>query len=455
MRAPPREATLVRPVGRRLLVVLALLFVAAATASAASARVDADPLVSQEWWLARIGADQATPPGPGIPIAIVDSGVDATQPEFAGRPNTTYLNRQTTFGTEEFHGTFVASVAAAPDNGAGIVGVYPQAALEIFDGSPDPRGIDTPTIVAGILAVAQHCPAVINLSFGSTEQVPALLQAVATAQHNGCLVVAATGNNGQDGSPPTFPASWPHVLGVGATDENDAVTSFSTVGPLVDVVAPGMDILGAVPLWRSQTGYLSGNGTSYAAPLASAAAAWVWTLRPTLSATQLSQLLRSSARDLGTPGVDSTSGWGMVNIPAALSAPTPPNDPEEPNEDVYEVKPGALFADGQPALTTRTKPSNRIAASLDTNDDPRDLYRIWVPAHHVVRVSAASGGTAAARIWGPKTVSTNEGIAARRRDLRGTTMSGGKTGSAAYVEVLLTGMSPRSQYVLSVRAARR
>lgn len=441
--------------GRRLLAVLALVLVAAATASAASARADADPLVPQEWWLSHIGADRATPPGPGVPLAIVDSGVDATHPEFAGRPNTTYLDQQTTFGREEYHGTFVASVAAAPENGIGIVGVYPQAALQIFDGSPDASGISTSTTVAGILAIAQHCPAVINLSFGSTEQDPTLLQAIATAQHKGCLVVAATGNNAQDGSPPTFPASWPHVLGVGATDENDAVTSFSTIGPLVDVVAPGMDLVGAVPSWRSQTGYVQGNGTSYAAPLVSAAAAWVWTMRPTLTATQLSQLLRSSARDIGAPGVDNASGWGIVDIPGALTAPAPPVDPQEPNEDVNEVKPGALFPDGQPALTTPARPSNRIAASLDSSDDPRDLYRIWVPAHRVVRVSVSSGGAAAARIWGPRTVSTSEGIAARRRDLRGTTMAGGKKGSAAYVEVLLTGASPRASYVLAVRAARR
>jgi subtilisin family serine protease len=442
-------------VGRRVLVVVALVLAAAATASGASARVDADPLVPQEWWLSRIGADQVAPPGPGVPLAIVDSGVDATHPEFAGRPNTTYLDQQTTFGREEYHGTFVASVAAAPENGTGIVGVYPQAALEIFDGSPDPIGISTSIINAGIRAVAQHCPAVINLSFGSTEQDPSLLEAIATAQHNGCLVVAATGNNAQDGSPPTFPASWPHVLGVGATDENDAVTSFSTVGPLVDVVAPGMDIVGAVPAWRSQTGYVQGNGTSYSAPLVSAAAAWVWTARPTLSATQLSELLRTSARDIGPAGVDGASGWGIVNIPAALTAPTPAVDPQEPNEDVDEIKPGALFRDGQPPLTTQARPTNRIAASLDANDDPRDLYRIWVPARRVVHVSVSSGGTAAARIWGPKTISTAEGIVARRRDLRGPAIAGGKKGSAAYVEVLLTGASAQSRYVLTVRAARR
>ena len=74
---------------------------------------------AQEWWLADVGADRATAPGPGVPITIVDSGTDPTHPEFAGRPNTTFLNDQTVSGTDEFHGTVVASVAAAPANGVG------------------------------------------------------------------------------------------------------------------------------------------------------------------------------------------------------------------------------------------------------------------------------------------------------------------------------------------------
>src|SRR4051812_38341505 len=125
-------------VGRRLVVVLVLALIGAASAQA---RVDADPLYPQEWWLSHVGADRATPPGPGVPIAIVDSGVDPTHEEFANRPNTSFLNDQTTFGREEFHGTVVASVAAAPDNAVGLDCVYPAAALEIWDGSPTPQGI--------------------------------------------------------------------------------------------------------------------------------------------------------------------------------------------------------------------------------------------------------------------------------------------------------------------------
>ena len=423
-------------------------------ATAATRLSAADPLQPQEWWLSHIGADRATPPGPGVPITIVDSGVDPTHPEFAGRPNTTYFNDQTVFAREEYHGTIVASVAAAPENGAGIVGVYPQAALQVQDASPTGR-ITDPAAITGILAAAAHCPGVINLSFGSSSQDPRLEDAILTAVRNGCLVVAAAGNDGLSGSPEKFPAAWPHVLTVGATDENDQPVSFSSSGQDVDLAAPGVDITGAVPLTRNPSGYESAGGTSFAAPIVAAAAAWVWTVRPTLSSSQLADVLRHSARDVGAPGFDPASGWGIVDIPGALAAPIPASDPGEPNDDVEQVQPGRLFETGQPPLTTPARPSIRVSASIDVAEDPRDLYRIWVPANKVVRVSVASDGRAAARIWGPQTTSVSEGITARRRDLRGQSIRAAKKGFTAYVEVLLTGRSPSASYVLDVKAAKR
>jgi len=442
-------------VGRLLAVALLVLSFAGA-AAAAQVRGATDPLEGQEWWLAAVGADRATPPGPGVPITIVDSGVDPTHPEFAGRPNTTYFNGQTVFGREEYHGTIVASVAAAPENGVGIVGVYPNAVLQVHDASADPRGITDQSAITGILAAADHCPDVINLSFGSVSPDAELEDAILTAVHNGCLVVVAAGNSGESGSPTTFPAAWPHVFTVAATDRNDQVTSFSTTGQSVDIAAPGVDIIGAVPISRNASGYQDGlAGTSFSAPIVSAAAAWVWTLRPTLSAAQIAELLRESARDIMSPGFDPSSGWGIVDIPAALTAPTPQRDPSEPNDNVDQVKPGRLFETGQAPLTTPAKPSIRVAGSIDVTEDPRDLYRIWVPANKVVRAAVSADGRAAARIWGPQTISVNEGIGARRRDLRGTSVQAGKKGFTAYVEVLLTGRASNADYVLSVTAARR
>ena len=443
---------------RRLLIAIVAALCVCGPAGAATGRTSGDPLQGQEWWLTDIGADQVAPPGPGVPITIVDSGVDPTHPEFAGRANTFFLNDQTVDGRDEYHGTFVASVAAAPANGVGIVGVYPQAVIQSWDASPVP-GLSDISAAQGIATGAQHCPGVINISFGSAEPDPLLEDAILGAVHNGCLVVAAAGNSGQQGNPPTFPADYPHVLTVAATDESDAVAPFSSMSASIDLAAPGVDIVGAVPLSHDPSGYQPQpglSGTSFSAPMVSAAAAWVWTVRPTLDASQIFELLRRTARDIGPPGFDTGSGFGILNVPAALTAPPPQRDPGEPNDNIDEIFPGGFFAAGEAPLTTAAKPSVRIAARLDSSEDPRDVYRIWVPAHRVVRVQIVAGaGDAAARIWGPKTVDVNEGIAARRRDLRGPQIQGTSKGFSAYVEVLPTGRSTSASYVLAVTASKR
>ena len=83
------------------------------------------------------------------------------------------------------------------------------------------------------------------------------------------------------------------------------------------------------------------------------------------------------------------------------------------------------------------------------------IYRIWVPAHRTVRVAVSAYGNAAARIWGPRTESIHEGLAARRRDSKGASIRAGGDGFRAYVEVLLTGRRGRTGYTLRVTAARR
>jgi subtilisin family serine protease len=440
---------------RRLLAVAVAALALCGAAAAAGVRVTTDPLEPQEWWLGAVGVNLAQVPGPGVPISIVDSGVDPSQPEFANRPDSTFFNAQTVLGPAEFHGTMVASIAAAPENGVGMAGVYPNADLQVFDASPDPHGITDPTAIAGILTAAQHCPGVINLSFGGSVDDLQLHDAILQAYDAGCLVVAAAGNDGLQGSPTTYPADWPHVFTVAASDRNNAIAPFSTSSPANDITAPGVGIIGAVPLSHDPSGYVTGDGTSFAAPIVSAAAAWIWTLRPTLTVGQLAGVLRESATDIGPPSFDNASGFGLLNVPAALVAPAPPVDPDEPNDDIEQVKPLQLFHLGQPALTSKATPSSRIAATLDRAEDPRDIYRIWVPAHETVRVKVTSGGrVAAARIWGPKTLSVNEGIVARRRDLRGPSITAGATGFAAYAEVLLTGSSANASYVLSVTASR-
>jgi len=360
---------------RRPLLILALtVLCAGAVASIAAAD---DPLQAKEWFLAAVGADPGAAPGPGVPLTLVDSGVDATQPDFAGRPNTSYLNAQTVTGTGEFHGTEVASVAAAPANGTGIVGIYPQANLDLWDATPTAGQIDPAVVAAGIAAAP--CPGVINLSFGSIAQDPVVGGAIVAAQRRGCLVVAAAGNLAANGNPTVYPAADLHVLAVAASDQGGAPATFSSTGPWVDLFAPGIGIEVDTTLDHDPSGNVMDGGTSFSAAIVAAAAAWVWTERPRLSAAQVFALIKGTTQN------------GVLNIPAALAAPTPPNDPREPNDTVAE-------AAAQPPLTTSARPSNRIAATLTAVKDPRDFYRIWRRPRHRVRLSVT--GPVVARVVG-------------------------------------------------------
>jgi hypothetical protein len=405
-----------------------------------------DPLSAQQWWVPAIRANSAVPPPAGVTVTDVDTGLDFSHPEFAARPNTLALNAQTTTGDEdESHGTAVASVIAAPENGVGIVGIYPQAALQAFDASPDEL-LDHSSIINGVLAAASRHAGVINLSVGGTSRDFVFREAIAAAFAKGSLVVASAGNSGANG-PAVYPASYPHVLTVAATTEGDAPAPFSSSSNAVDIAAPGEHIPVAVPLWTSPSGYVRADGTSFAAPLVSGAAAWVWTARPKLDATQLFELMRRSARDVWRPGWDKDTGFGVLDIANALGFPAPTVDPQEPNDDVYLVKPNGLFRDGTAFILGSGRRSTSFRARLDATEDPEDVFRVALPPHSRLRVQVSASARTSLELWGPKTQTVHEKGAAKRRDLlaaRGpsrtphatATNAGGKT-RIAYVNAYL------------------
>jgi Subtilase family len=404
-----------------------------------------DPYVDREWWLSAIGVEGLTPPGPGRAVTIVDSGIDTNHAEFNGRPDITILNRQSTFARDEDHGTEVSSVIGAPANGVGIVGVYPQSVLRIWDASPF-RMITNADAIGGLRAAAAAGPSVINLSWGSTDRDALLEQAIFAAIRGGSLVVAASGNDRTSGDPPIYPASLPHVLTVGATDQQGNLASFSSASPGLDVTAPGVDIPVADP--DSPTGYSLADGTSFSAPIAAGAAAWVWTARPDLDAGQLFEVLRLSARDLGAPGWDADYGFGLLNVPAALAAAAPTRDPGEPNDDVRFVKAGGVFPTAAPLVPAAA----RLAGHLDGYEDPRDVFRLRIPARRRVRVTVTptEGGPITTEIWNASAASVVG--SSRNRVVRGAgvvSTRGGKRGFTGYLSV---GVAPgrRVGYTIAV-----
>jgi hypothetical protein len=426
-----------------------------------------DPLVPTEWWIPHIGADRWKPPGPGVPLTVIDSGLDVRHEEFRGRPNTIALNKQLFLEDEsELHGTAVASVAAAPVNGRGLVGVYPRALLRSWDVSP----LGIPTIgdeLKALAAVTVRGRGVVNISFGGATYFISEQHAILTAFAGGSLVVAAAGNYREILSPLEYPANFAHVLTVGATDQNDEATVFSSATPKLDLAAPGLEIPVAAPLSLVPEGYLVLSGTSFSTPLVAGAAAAVWTRRPKLDKTQLFDVMRLSARDVGDPGRDPDTGFGILDIPAALRRPARAVDPQEPNEDIYLVKPDGISRDGHLPLTSPTRRQAGVRARLDATEDPVDVYRVWLPGRGRLVASVKGTDDVTVDVWGPKTRTVFAGGQARRRHLLdtttvlagstgGLTLRGSLSGRYVYVSIYLAEKELLSgSYTLTLESARR
>jgi hypothetical protein len=414
------------------------------------------PADESEWWRTAIGADAAPAAGPGKPVTIVDSGLDITHREFASRPNTMLLNDQTTSIEDDDHGTEVASVIAAA--GVGMTGVYPQALLRSYDASPF-GFITAGDAVRGIVAAARGGPGVINLSFGGEEDDPLVHQAVLYAFRRGSLVVASSGNDGLAGNPLSYPASYPHVLTVGATDQSGVVASFSSQSNDVDLAAPGRHIRVAEPVADDPTGYIFASGTSFSAPMVSAASAWVWSVRPSLDNTQLFDVMRFSAHDIDAPGFDRATGFGLLNIPSALAYAPPARDPLEPNDDIDEVATTGIFDGGQHAVLTPKKRAVSFVGRVDRREDPHDVYRAYVPAHGSLSVRAGDGGVDlrvfrnGARDIGAKAaaISKKTGAVPDVATVRNT----GKRGVHFFIEIRPDAATVRTSYTLKVTASAR
>ncbi len=424
-----------------------------------------DPLAADEWWIGHIGRDRWTPPGPGVPLTVIDSGLDVSHEEFRRRPNTSVLNRQTFSEDEsELHGTAVASVAAAPSNGVGVVGVYPRARLRSWDISP--QGV--PSLgdeLQALGAMIRRGRGVVNISFGGATYFAVEEHAILAAFGAGSLIVASSGNLRELLSIPEYPASFPHVLTVGATEEKDKVTVFSSASPALDLVAPGLDMPVAAPTSLVPEGYLTLGGTSFSAPLVSGAAAALWTARPRLDKTQVFELLRATARDLGAPGRDIDTGFGILDLPAAARAPAPRVDPQEPNDDVYLVKPNGLFRAGHYPLTAPDRARGRLTARLDVTEDVKDVYRVWVPARSRLLLAVKpSASNVDVEVWGPRTTTVAERGTALRRDLLAVSTRPGQSaesivirgraaGRYVYADVFLGRRVESASYSLSLSPA--
>jgi hypothetical protein len=146
-----------------------------------------------------------------------------------------------------------------------------------------------------------------------------------------------------------------------------------------------------------------------------------------LKNTQIFDLMRWSARDVGVTGFDEDTGFGILDIPNALAIEAPAVDPQEPNDDVSLVKPGGLFRTGSAPLTTPAHGTATLKARLDFDEDPEDVYRVWIPARKTVTISVQGLDNVDLQAWRGSTQSVTEQGAAAKRDLAATSAKTGTT----------------------------
>jgi subtilisin family serine protease len=419
---------------KRLLV--AGLAVAALAAPLSAQAFDPnDPLSPRQWYLDQDRTfDAFTDPNrlPAVRVAVIDSGVDLNHPELKGRIVDSRSFVGDSVADVQGHGTFVAGeIAAAANNGLGIAGLAPPARLLIAKVVRDDGSIPPNAEARAIRWAVGMGARVINLSLGSTrDPLDATLDgyssaeqsAVAFAVKRGVLVVASVGNGNDAPAMPwpfaSYPAALPHVLGVAAYGHSGSVPSFSNRDELyVDLAAPGQDILSLFPRVLTakystcpEQGYSScgtkeyrrGDGTSFAAPQVTAAAAMLLALNPLLRPDQISKLLERTAVDATpatgcsacTPGRDSLTGFGSLDVSAAVrtvrSGLLPTRDRLEPNDEVNLAAP-----------IYRRRLSLR--ATIDYWDDPTDVYRIPLKRGQrvTVRARASSSVDISLALWKP------------------------------------------------------
>ena len=410
-----------------------------------------DPLASKQWYLGYSGfyAPWITLPSfEPVPVAVIDSGVDATHPDLAGK----VLAAESFVGgsakTDELgHGTFVAGlIGAGVNNGVGIAGLAPSAQLLVAKVVTKSRAIPVEAEAKAIRWAVDSGAQVINMSLGGIRDpldperdTYSRLEAdaVAYAVSNGVVVVAAVGNSDQAPANPwkyaSYPAALPHVLGVSAVTETGAVPGFSNRDRVYnDIAAPGLKILSALPRPLTarfpqcgEQGYSScgpeeyreAQGTSFAAPQVSAAAAVLLSLRPTLRPEQVTQVLLATAIDLefstgcGACGVgrDAYSGRGRLDVAAAIAA----LDRRLPNRDFYETNDDL----GARAYTAYGS-NRRIQATVDYWDDQDDVYAISLDRNQPVYVGLTGADPTldvSLAFWLPKARSLTRVVDARYR----------------------------------------
>ena len=408
--------------------------------SAAAAFTPTNTYYDKQWYLSQDNAFDfwSDPPtfDPPVKVAIVDSGVDCNLPDFKGQiaKVKSFVGGSACLDAQG-HGTIVAGEIAGALGTGGVVGLAYSSQLLVAKVVAADGSIPLKAEAAAIRWAVNQGARVVNLSFGAVRDParPALdtyskveAQAVAYAVRRGAVVVAAVGNADEAYTTPwpyaSWPAALPHVLGVGALTRSGNVPDFSDQDPTyVDLAAPGVGIFSTFPsaLTAQQTGcvpqgytdcasgdYRRPEGTSFAAPQVSAAAAVLLEVHPGLSSSQVTRILERHTDDVNASngcaecptGRDKYSGWGRLDVTKAVQflssgSPLPPSDHLEPNDSVPQAR--KLWGKRLD-----------IKATLDYWDDRMDFYRVHLAPRERLQVRLSAQwprATVGMSLWRPGT----------------------------------------------------
>jgi thermitase len=276
---------------------------------------DADIDAPEGWDLAGL---QAFPSSGGVKVGIVDTGIDKTHPDLAGKAvgcatsyNAGLAIHNGVCADDNGHGSHVSgTISANTNNAQGVAGVAFNSPLVMCKALATAAGTGLTSDIANCINwVAGQGVKVISMSLGGGDNAT-LKTAVQRAYNNGngVLLVAAAGNDGN--ATLNYPAAYSEVVSVAATDNKDKRASFSNANADVEIAAPGVNV---------QSTYAGGlymqlSGTSMATPHVAGVAAVIADLNPTANAATLRSKLDAAVDDIGPAGRDTSFGLGRVNL---------------------------------------------------------------------------------------------------------------------------------------------
>jgi subtilisin len=215
------------------------------------------------WGIRRVNAPAAWAKtmGDGVRVAVIDTGIDARHPDLAGQVAGGYnaLDSKAPWFDDNSHGTHVSGTIAGKLDGKGVVGVAPHVKLYAVKVLNKDGAGGLSSIIKGLVWCGKNHMQVANMSLGSPVGSVFMRLALNYAVSHGVTVVAAAGNSGGSVG---YPGAYPAAIAVAASDSNDQIAKFSSRGPQVAFIAPGVGVYSTVP----NGGYDTYNGTSMATP---------------------------------------------------------------------------------------------------------------------------------------------------------------------------------------------